>query len=64
MLLLIRIRYPRLANILGLVSSLAFVAVGVATHHPAVAIFSAATIPLSLFQLRRGPRSRGRLAGR
>jgi hypothetical protein len=58
MLLLIRVRYPALANILGLVSALAFIAYGVAAHHRAVAIMSAASVALTLFQLHHGPRTR------
>ena len=42
MLLLIRVRYPALAGILSFLSGLAFIAYGIAAHHPAVAIFSAA----------------------
>ena len=58
MLVLIRVRYPALASVLGLLSGFAFIAYGIAAHHPAVAIFSAATTALSVFQLRRGPRAR------
>jgi hypothetical protein len=58
MLLAIRVRYPALASVLGFLSGFAFIAYGMAAHHPAVAIFSAATTALSVYQLRKGPRTR------
>ncbi len=64
MLLLIRVRYPALANILGLASALAFIAYGVAAHHPLMAAISAASVALSIFQIRHGPRPRTSWASR
>jgi hypothetical protein len=64
MLLLIRFRYPALANVLGLVAALAFAAVGVATSHPTMVIMSAASVALSIVQIRHGRRSGSSRAAR
>jgi hypothetical protein len=50
MLLLINHRYPRLGTVLSVVSSVAFLALGVAGHSAFMIVFSAASLALPLFK--------------
>ena len=48
MLFLIRHRYPRLGAVLGVISSVAFIALGVAEHSKFMIAFSAVSLALPL----------------
>jgi hypothetical protein len=48
MLLLINHRYPRLGAVLGVISSVAFIALGVAEHSKFMIAFSLASLALPL----------------
>jgi hypothetical protein len=48
MLLLINHRYPRLGAVLGVISSVAFIALGVAEHSKSMIAFSAVSLALPL----------------
>ena len=48
MLLLINHRYPRLGAVLGVISSVAFIALGVAEHSTFMIAFSAVSLALPL----------------
>jgi hypothetical protein len=50
MLLLINHRYPRLGAVLSVISSVAFLALGVAEHSAFMMVFSAASVALPLFK--------------
>jgi hypothetical protein len=50
MLLLINHRYPRLGAVLSVLSSVAFIALGVAHHSMLMIVFSAAWLALPLFK--------------
>jgi hypothetical protein len=57
MLLLIRLRYPFLATVLGIVVALAALGIGIGAHHPAMTVMGAASLALSVARLRAARRT-------
>jgi hypothetical protein len=57
MLLLLRVRYPALAAVLGFIASFAFIAYGATAHHPAAVIMGIASIALGAVRMRHGART-------